>query len=199
MARSFPLIIRVMIMVQAQASADTMGKKRQDETRLSPAAGESARRSIPPRLASQRRTPTLSTEKKIDSAVRTRPKQIRWRMLQRWEETASRRWKKKRRRQQRHAPPSTGSAALRLQGVQRRTGSIAGNHDHPETQKSNPGNSRSTAMSQKIFRGGSETREIRLTRGSFAMPRNGGRLGRARYVRLTSSQQRQWNAVQPGG
>src|SRR3982074_813771 len=69
MACSRPLSIRVMIRVQAQASAETSGKN---------AAGWNAdvpgRRMIstpikPTAVASQRRTPTLSPRKIIDSAV----------------------------------------------------------------------------------------------------------------------------------
>ena len=69
MARSVPLIIRVMIKVQAQASAETIGKNAAGWN-----AAEPGRRMIktpisPTAVASQRRTPTLSLKKTIDSAV----------------------------------------------------------------------------------------------------------------------------------
>src|SRR3979490_3191039 len=69
MARSFPLIMRVMIMVQAQASADTIGKNAAGENALEPARRIISTPINPTAVASQRRTPTLSLRKKIDSAV----------------------------------------------------------------------------------------------------------------------------------
>src|SRR5260370_14136794 len=69
MASSLPLIIRVMINVAAQASAEIIGKNAAGWNALVP-----GRRMIntpinPTAVASQRRMPTLSPRKKNDSAV----------------------------------------------------------------------------------------------------------------------------------
>src|SRR3981081_1374859 len=69
MTGSLPLIIRVMIMVQAQASAETMGKNEAGVNALAPARKIISPPINPTAVASQRRTPTLSPRKTIDSAV----------------------------------------------------------------------------------------------------------------------------------
>src|SRR5882724_1018073 len=66
---SLPLIIRVMISVQAQASADTSGKNAAGWNALVPGRRMISTPINPTAVASQRRTPTLSPRKKIDSAV----------------------------------------------------------------------------------------------------------------------------------
>src|ERR1700682_632925 len=69
MTGSLPLIIRVMIMVQAQASAETIGKNAAGWNALEPGRRIISTPINPTAVASQRRTPTLSPRKTIDSAV----------------------------------------------------------------------------------------------------------------------------------
>src|SRR6202140_3805848 len=68
-ARSLPLIMRVMISVQAQASADTSGKNAAGWNALVPGRRMISMPINPTTVASQRRRPTLSPRKTIDSAV----------------------------------------------------------------------------------------------------------------------------------
>ena len=69
MARSVPLIIRVMISVQAQASADTSGKNAAGWNALVPGRRMITTPINPIAVASQRRRPTRSLRKMIDNAV----------------------------------------------------------------------------------------------------------------------------------
>src|SRR5216684_1848744 len=69
MTGSLPLIIRVMIMVQAQASAETIGKNAAGWNALEPGRRIISTPINPTAVAAQRRTPTLSPRKTIDSAV----------------------------------------------------------------------------------------------------------------------------------
>src|SRR5216684_5285780 len=69
MTGSLPLIIRVMIMVQAQASAETIGKNAAGWNALEPGRRIISTPINPTAVATQRRTPTLSPRKTIDSAV----------------------------------------------------------------------------------------------------------------------------------
>src|SRR6202171_4978465 len=69
MTGSLPLIIRVMIMVQAQASAETIGKNAAGWNALVPGRTIISTPINPTAVASQRRTPTLSPRNTIDSAV----------------------------------------------------------------------------------------------------------------------------------
>src|SRR5258707_5081800 len=69
MACSLPLIIRVMIKVQAQASAETIGKNAAGRNALEPGRRIISTPIKPTAVASQQRTPTLSLRKTIDSAV----------------------------------------------------------------------------------------------------------------------------------
>src|ERR1700736_1348972 len=68
-ARSLPLIMRVMISVQAQASADTSGKNAAGWNALVPGRRMISTPINPTAVASQRRRPTRSARKMIDSAV----------------------------------------------------------------------------------------------------------------------------------
>src|ERR1700732_1939815 len=68
-ARSLPLIMRVMIRVQAQASADTSGKNAAGWNALVPGRRMISTPINPTAVASQRRRPTRSARKMIDSAV----------------------------------------------------------------------------------------------------------------------------------
>src|SRR6266446_4427887 len=69
MTGSLPLIMRVMIIVQAQASAETIGKNAAGWNALEPGRRIISTPIKPTAVASQRRTPTLSPRKTIDSAV----------------------------------------------------------------------------------------------------------------------------------
>src|SRR5260370_575745 len=69
MAASLPLIIRVMIRMQAQDSADTSGKNTAGSNELEPGRRIMSTPISPTAVASQRRTPTLSLKKTIDNAV----------------------------------------------------------------------------------------------------------------------------------
>src|SRR6202158_2087311 len=69
MTGSLPLIMRVMIMVQAQASAETIGKNAAGWNALEPGRTIISTPINPTAVASQRRTPTLSPRNTIDSAV----------------------------------------------------------------------------------------------------------------------------------
>src|SRR4051794_19525277 len=68
-ARSRPLIIRVMIKVPAQASAETIGKNAAGWKALDPGLRMISTPTRPVIVASQRRTPTFSPRNAIDSAV----------------------------------------------------------------------------------------------------------------------------------
>src|SRR6266446_4437435 len=69
MTGSLPLIMRVMIIVQAQASAETIGKNAAGWNALEPGRRIISTPINPTAVASQRRTPTLSPRNTIDSAV----------------------------------------------------------------------------------------------------------------------------------
>src|SRR5713226_2500464 len=69
MTGSLPLIMRVMIIVQAQASAETIGKNAAGWNALEPGRRIISTPINPTAVAAQRRTPTLSPRKTIDSAV----------------------------------------------------------------------------------------------------------------------------------
>src|SRR3954470_11795756 len=69
MARSVPLIIRVMISVQAQASAETSGKNAAGWNAPEPGRRMMMTPIRPTPVAIQRRRPTRSPRKMIDSAV----------------------------------------------------------------------------------------------------------------------------------
>src|SRR5450631_2028054 len=69
MTGSLPLIMRVMIMVQAQASAETIGKNAAGWNALEPGRRMISTPINPTAVASQRRTPTLSARNTIESAV----------------------------------------------------------------------------------------------------------------------------------
>src|SRR5450755_4177423 len=69
MTGSLPLIMRVMIMVQAQASAETIGKNAAGWNALEPGRRMISTPINPTAVASQRRRPTRSPRKTIDSAV----------------------------------------------------------------------------------------------------------------------------------
>ena len=68
-ACSRPLIMRVMISVDAQASAETIGKKAAGWNALVPGRRILRTPISPHAVASQRRTPTRSDRKMMDSAV----------------------------------------------------------------------------------------------------------------------------------
>src|SRR5579872_7397656 len=68
-ACSRPLIMRVMIIVAAQASADTKGKNAAGWNALVPGRRMISTPARPTTVASHRRRPTLSLRKRIDSAV----------------------------------------------------------------------------------------------------------------------------------
>src|SRR6476469_2329829 len=68
-AGSLPLIMRVMIKVPAQASAETIGKNAAGWKALEPGRRMISTPINPTAVASQRRTPTFSPRKTIESAV----------------------------------------------------------------------------------------------------------------------------------
>src|SRR5258707_2945245 len=69
MTGSLPLIMRVMTSVPAQASAETIGKNAAGWNALEPGRRMISTPINPTAVASQRRTPTVSPRKTIDSAV----------------------------------------------------------------------------------------------------------------------------------
>src|SRR5437016_14188543 len=69
MARSLPLIMRVMISVQAQPNADITGNKAAGSNALEPGRTMTMTPHSPTMVASQRRTPTFSPRNTMESAV----------------------------------------------------------------------------------------------------------------------------------
>ena len=153
MARSVPLMIRVMIRVAAHASADTSGKTAAGWNALEPGRRMIRTPARPTAVASQRRRPTRSPRKKIDSAVtnngETKPVA-----------DASAIGRKRRPEMKNSDDPSSATPRITckpgrrdLQRVERRARQHRGDHDQREHQETKPGDLDRRQRRRQIFRG----------------------------------------------